>query len=1111
MEAVMEELFLSWDPESQRCYNFRHSDKCRENSCIQCTAGIETNYNFRFESYTEGTRKNSRAYASFPRNNAGIKNMINYFTKLPLKFRHYHETIPQEVPRKIFIDFDDKPFATAHPDLCSKRDGKAYIKAITRVLDKVIVEMAETIMELYIEKESNKPLDLDRKDFMVFISEGWEQQAGRYKVGFHVILNGYCFPGESLKTKNTFGSLFEKRFAERTINIKYFEVDPKMNRSTTDLRFIGNYKVGSNRVKKLMEGQPKIKYPQALIMYTDDCVELKMNEECEYVKLMLEVPEYIYPEFDGDLKDIDTICSRLKKQFTDQPTWVQICHHLSDISGGSKQGFDIFDKWSKDHCPEKYGGRDECKKLYKSFADKRGNSGIAYKALLNMLWNVDVKLYAKMKDQAQKTTCEKVETKAINDVNDKFEFTIEDERIEITKIHKEYMPKNSMKRKEELSTTVIRSPMKTGKTQELARMFESMIKKNPDIRIIIITHRRSLTDVFKGKLKDLFVSYKNEEGSGKLTQNRLIVQLESLKRIPLDSCKYDYVVIDEYLGVKNHYLNSSRLTIDARKVFEYIMRQSNHAIIMDALIDDDGLRMILTHRDLEMKVIQNTVQKTTEKCIIYKNVWAMLRLMMKKIKQGKRIVVPTTTKVWAKKVYKYILQQIEYEEIEKDEGEFDIQLYTGDSDDVDKDFTDVNNKWKTADVLIFTPTVSEGVSYDHKGFDYVFGIFTDRSTTAEVACQLTHRVREISSLKYYCHIAHSPGSIEITEKSIRKGLTYESRLVKEYIKRGLIECEDDDSQKVGEIHHKIKETPYFRALILNHKRVKTSEVKFFDRFVELTRQSGATIIFNKCEESNETKNKQIKKEFTVIGKSNTEEKMQDIAELKTISDEEYNDLVGKKIKTEEDRRNIYRYTLRKKWGFRGKITADVVKRFQPEKIEPLIKTFERIAFDDLNGSLRYLADESKSNIERNIHKAIFPKVEISIDILRKCGYADDKIEYKKIKSEKLLKNMQNCIEPMLKKQSAIKLHFHKKNAYTKIQLQSKDLKAWLQMINPILTSTFDMKIIKEDKHSDKYILKPSELFGTSKKQIPFPKTISELWKELYAKNLSVVGASDNVE
>jgi PHD/YefM family antitoxin component YafN of YafNO toxin-antitoxin module len=60
-----------------------------------------------------------------------------------------------------------------------------------------------------------------------------------------------------------------------------------------------------------------------------------------------------------------------------------------------------------------------------------------------------------------------------------------------------------------------------------------------------------------------------------------------------------------------------------------------------------------------------------------------------------------------------------------------------------KHFADVNKYWSKYDVIICTPTVSAGLSFEKEHFDCVFGYFVSDSCNAETCQQMLGRVRNV--------------------------------------------------------------------------------------------------------------------------------------------------------------------------------------------------------------------------------------------------------------------------------------------------------------------------------------------------------------------------------
>ncbi len=73
---------------------------------------------------------------------------------------------------------------------------------------------------------------------------------------------------------------------------------------------------------------------------------------------------------------------------------------------------------------------------------------------------------------------------------------------------------------------------------------------------------------------------------------------------------------------------------------------------------------------------------------------------------------------------------------------------------MDRDLSDPNRRM-LADVLIYSPTITAGVSIEVEHYDVLFGIFTDKSCNAYNAAQMLGRVRNISTNSVHLHVQYS--------------------------------------------------------------------------------------------------------------------------------------------------------------------------------------------------------------------------------------------------------------------------------------------------------------------------------------------------------------------
>lgn len=83
-----------------------------------------------------------------------------------------------------------------------------------------------------------------------------------------------------------------------------------------------------------------------------------------------------------------------------------------------------------------------------------------------------------------------------------------------------------------------------------------------------------------------------------------------------------------------------------------------------------------------------------------------------------------------------------------------VKVYTSETGEIEKRtaFEDVHESWGDADILIYSPTVGAGISFEKKRFDALFGYCSAGSTTAETFVQLLNRVRDIRHNDAYVFI-----------------------------------------------------------------------------------------------------------------------------------------------------------------------------------------------------------------------------------------------------------------------------------------------------------------------------------------------------------------------
>jgi hypothetical protein len=294
----------------------------------------------------------------------------------------------------------------------------------------------------------------------------------------------------------------------------------------------------------------------------------------------------------------------------------------------------------------------------------------------------------------------------------------------------------------------IKSPYGTSKTQ----LVKLIIQKYNPKRILWLSFRQTLSDDIHHHFKELgFQHYLD----GKLDSDRLIIQVESLMKIRKfelldwidnecfqETHKYDLIMLDEVESLLRQFNSPSTFSKDAntRDTFEYLeelVKKSNKVISLDGDLNNRSYQFIKQFGEgiyLEnLTTKNNKVITVTEDAVSYKKkICSALR------KKQKIVICSLSTEKarWYKEM------------IESDFPNLKVIYYTGSSDCKIKksDFKDVNQSWSGYDVVIYTPTIEAGVSFEViNHFDKIFGIINANSCCQQSFFQMLSRVRNPKS------------------------------------------------------------------------------------------------------------------------------------------------------------------------------------------------------------------------------------------------------------------------------------------------------------------------------------------------------------------------------
>ena len=303
---------------------------------------------------------------------------------------------------------------------------------------------------------------------------------------------------------------------------------------------------------------------------------------------------------------------------------------------------------------------------------------------------------------------------------------------------------------------IIQSPCGTGKTNLIKNVLEEKIISNPEIRILVITFRRSLASKLS---KDFgFESYLNLGHKRKIDFDiehpRLVISIESLRKILRESSTGQAMplprifILDEYKSVIEHLVNTTTLSGESRKLFIELFHSVCTQDTLTVLLADAYLTV---ERDLPLltSLVDGKCEKLNWIVNAYKN----------PIKR--KIYIYNKPKLWFKDVFKHLLENQEKnyyvfssskKALDAMEQKYRSIIYPEQSTNDEKneeseswctmdivedkrvllsrDSTDSEKKqysqspdrtWSENRIVWVTPTISTGISFDKEHFSKAFG------------------------------------------------------------------------------------------------------------------------------------------------------------------------------------------------------------------------------------------------------------------------------------------------------------------------------------------------------------------------------------------------------
>ena len=453
----------------------------------------------------------------------------------------------------------------------------------------------------------------------------------------------------------------------------------------------------------------------------------------------------------------------------------------------------------------------------------------------------------------------------------------------------------------------IKSNMGSGKTHNITLLFthETPITLNrtgfhlssgvPTYQtILVITFRRSLANEFYTKWKQYDFSLYSDETSYLLNTDRIIVQIDSLWRIAKQ--KFDLVILDEVVSTVSHLIEFDKIK-HRNECYESLITyiyKANKVIYLDANLSDDLLHVLTNGQQIYK--IHNTFKVYTHITVRYHfGKEKFQHFILSELQKGKPIVIASNCKQFLRKLTQSIPK------------EFTTKLILAKDETSSYSDTEASPEecpttdWNKYDILMYTPSICAGVSFDELYFQKRYEYLTNDSCDANMSSQMTLRVRHtIEPVIEIC--------FDQTEHDVKP---IDADSVDEYLEKKLdsnvqfiTKTNDKDSimYKLDDFYQLYRYVTIQKHISINNFQEKLSSI-FSDHGMHLKHY------YPEYTQEEQEQIKTIRKENTQKGKDKSKQETNTLVSTPLITEKDYNALLQKSSHSLEDTMKLKKYNL----------------------------------------------------------------------------------------------------------------------------------------------------------------------------------------------------------
>ena len=701
--------------------------------------------------------------------------------------------------------------------------------------------------------------------------------------------------------------------------------------------------------------------------------------------------------------DIEKILDNLPATICDNyQSWLRIGMILFNTSKTSGVDlFPLFNTWSAKS--KKYKGIEDVRKYWKQFESNKSKSKIGIGSLIFEAKQNGIEGFFKDMKKSNEEIVKEYPEKEI----------IITSRPNMVVLNQRYLTPELFTKYFKTRLLAVQSEKGTGKTSNLIEAYFKNGLITDDMNILLISSRRTFGAKLLGDLTKYGFKLYSDFEEQYITHNRIICQIDSLMR--LDRSKYHIIIVDECESLarymtSNHFTKNNKATMIIN-MYQSYLNSADNVYVLDADLSDrcvNYYQKVMQLSNDEMALVVNKYELYTDYTVNYMRFNDWVNQIMNDIDVNKKLVIAMASNNKGKDLRDII--------VEKYPGK-KLLFLNREVDDKEKIniVSHVDEQWSKYDIVIYTPSVCMGVSFDKVNyFDNIYAYGCCGSLGSQEFCQMIHRVRHpknkviyLSFDKYEEYTEDNKSTYEMTEELICNDhyltnyeihtniVPHKIRKIDDYLRfidGGISEVipYEDKSLTVGEaeisshrnqrvIYYPYKQEPEYELYVRNCMETIENKNNFCWSVFGYLKFKKYNLKYLKVEDSVEYARllKEKKKERVEREKEDYYSRIIDIPD---INENEYFELKRKReeLRTEEEMMKMKRYQFKQCYDI-GEFGED------KDKTKKLFETYDDPMRKKHFRNLKCILNTAEQKTKEKLGKL---REKIKNDNYRKSAYAD---------------------------------------------------------------------------------------------------------------------------